>query len=344
MNIATQLAETSIARRVAERRFLVTGGSGFIGSHLCERLLNRGDEVLCVDNFYTGSRRNILNLLDHPRFELMRHDVCFPLYVEVDEIFNLACPASPIHYQTDPVQTTKTSVHGAINMLGLAKRVKARILQASTSEVYGDPAVHPQTEDYWGKVNPVGPRSCYDEGKRCAETLFFDYRRQHNLRIKVARIFNTYGPRMHPNDGRVVSNFIVQALLGRDITVFGDGSQTRSFCYVDDLIDGIVRLMNTADDVTGPINLGNPNEFTMLELASLVIELTGSRARVVHRPRPKDDPRQRRPDISKASDLLRWAPHTQLREGLVKTIQYFEGLLSDEAIRPHILHELGVKA
>jgi UDP-glucuronate decarboxylase len=327
-----------------ETRVLVTGGAGFLGSHLCERLIKDGASVICVDNYFTGTRRNIDGMIDHHRFELVRHDVTFPLFVEVDEIYNLACPASPIHYQHDPVQTTKTSVHGAINMLGLAKRLRAKILQASTSEVYGDPNVHPQTEDYWGHVNPIGPRSCYDEGKRCAETLFFDYWRQHKMRIKVARIFNTYGPRMHPNDGRVVSNFIVQALLGRDITVFGDGLQTRSFCYVDDLIDGLVRLMNTADDVTGPVNLGNPNEFTMLELASLVVELTGSRARVVHRPRPQDDPRQRRPDISKADDLLRWAPQTQLREGLVKTIKYFEGLLSDEAIRPHILHELGVKA
>jgi len=327
-----------------ETRVLVTGGAGFLGSHLCERLIKDGASVICVDNYFTGTRRNIDGMIEHHRFELMRHDVTFPLFVEVDEIYNLACPASPIHYQHDPVQTTKTSVHGAINMLGLAKRLRAKILQASTSEVYGDPNVHPQTEDYWGHVNPIGPRSCYDEGKRCAETLFFDYWRQHKMRIKVARIFNTYGPRMHPNDGRVVSNFIVQALLGRDITVFGDGLQTRSFCYVDDLIDGLVRLMNTADDVTGPINLGNPNEFTMQELASLVIELTGSRSRVVHRPRPQDDPRQRRPDISKADDLLHWAPQTQLREGLLKTIKYFEGLLSDEAIRPHILHELGVKA
>ena len=327
-----------------ETRVLVTGGAGFLGSHLCERLIKDGASVICVDNYFTGTRRNIDGMIEHHRFELMRHDVTFPLFVEVDEIYNLACPASPIHYQHDPVQTTKTSVHGAINMLGLAKRLRAKILQASTSEVYGDPNVHPQTEDYWGHVNPIGPRSCYDEGKRCAETLFFDYWRQHKMRIKVARIFNTYGPRMHPNDGRVVSNFIVQALLGRDITVFGDGLQTRSFCYVDDLIDGLIRLMNTADDVTGPVNLGNPNEFTMQELASLVIELTGSRSKVVHRPRPQDDPRQRRPDISKADDLLHWAPKTQLREGLMKTIKYFEGLLSDEAIRPHILHELGVKA
>jgi UDP-glucuronate decarboxylase len=327
-----------------ETRVLVTGGAGFLGSHLCERLIAEGASVICADNYFTGTRRNIDGLLDHHRFELIRHDVTFPLYVEVDQIYNLACPASPVHYQHDPVQTTKTSVHGAINMLGLAKRLRAKILQASTSEVYGDPAVHPQTEDYWGHVNPIGPRSCYDEGKRCAETLFFDYWRQHKLRIKVARIFNTYGPRMHPNDGRVVSNFIVQALLGRDITVFGDGLQTRSFCYVDDLIDGLIRLMNTTDEVTGPINIGNPKEFTMLELASIVIELTGSRSRIVHRPRPQDDPRQRRPDISKADDALSWAPQTALRDGLVRTIQYFEKLLSDEAIRPHIIHELGAKA
>src|SRR6266851_2652487 len=280
-------------RDLVRKRILVTGGAGFLGSHLCERLLEQGHDLICVDNFFTGTRDNVSGLLANPHFEVIRHDVTFSLYAEVDEIYNLACPASPIHYQRDPVQTTKTSVHGAINMLGLAKRVKAKILQASTSEVYGDPHIHPQTEDYWGHVNPIGPRSCYDEGKRCAETLFFDYWRQHQLRIKVARIFNTYGPRMHPNDGRVVSNFIVQALLGRDITVFGDGLQTRSFCYVDDLIDGIVRLMNTADEVTGPINIGNPKEFTMLELASLVIELTGSRSRLVHRPRPQDDPQQR---------------------------------------------------
>ena len=327
-----------------ETRVIVTGGAGFLGSHLCERLLKNGANLICVDNFFTGTRRNIDRMIDHHRFDLIRHDVTFPLYIEADQIYNLACPASPIHYQHDPVQTTKTSVHGAINMLGLAKRLRAKILQASTSEIYGDPNVHPQTEDYWGHVNPIGPRSCYDEGKRCAETLFFDYWRQHRLRIKVARIFNTYGPRMHPNDGRVVSNFIVQALLGRDITVFGDGLQTRSFCYVDDLIDGLVRLMNSPDDVTGPINIGNPKEFTILELASLVIELTGSRSRVVHRPRPQDDPRQRRPDISKAHDLLKWAPQTPLREGLMKTIAYFEDLLKDEAVRPFIIHDLGVKA
>ena len=283
-----------------EQRILVTGGSGFLGSHLCDRLIAEGANVICVDNFFSGTRSNVEHLLDHKRFELMRHDVTFPLYIEIDQIYNLACPASPIHYQRDPVQTTKTSVHGAINMLGLAKRVRAKILQASTSEVYGDPSVHPQMEDYWGNVNPIGPRSCYDEGKRCAETLFFDYRRQHNMRIKVARIFNTYGPRMHPNDGRVVSNFIVQALLGRDLTIYGEGSQTRSFCYVDDLIDGLVRLMGSSDDITGPINVGNPAEFTILQLATQVIELTGSRSRIVHRPLPQDDPRQRRPDISKA--------------------------------------------
>jgi UDP-glucuronate decarboxylase len=322
-----------------ETRVLVTGGAGFLGSHLCERLLERGANVICLDNFFTGARRNIDHLLDNRRFELMRHDVTFPLYVEVDQIFNLACPASPVHYQHDPVQTTKTSVHGAINMLGLAKRLRAQILQASTSEVYGDPDVHPQDETYWGHVNPIGPRSCYDEGKRCAETLFFDYWRQHKLRIKVARIFNTYGPRMHPNDGRVVSNFIVQALLGHDITVFGDGSQTRSFCYVDDLIDGLVRLMNTPDKVTGPINLGNPGEFTMLQLASMVIDLTGSRSRIVHRPLPQDDPRQRSPDISQANGVLGWKPQVKLLDGLVKTIAYFDDLISDESIRPLIVHQ-----
>ncbi len=324
-----------------ETRVLVTGGAGFLGSHLCERLLAQGAIVICADNYFTGTRRNIDAMLDHHRFELIRHDVTFPLYVEVDQIYNLACPASPVHYQHDPVQTTKTSVHGAINMLGLAKRLRAKILQASTSEVYGDPNVHPQTEDYWGHVNPIGPRSCYDEGKRCAETLFFDYWRQHKLRIKVARIFNTYGPRMHPNDGRVVSNFIVQALLGRDITVFGDGLQTRSFCYVDDLIDGLIRLMNSPDKVTGPINIGNPKEFTMLELAAEVIELTGSRSRIVHRPLPQDDPRQRRPDISKAGEALGWTPQTPLREGLTRTIDYFEKLLKDESIRPFIAQEQG---
>ena len=327
-----------------ETRVIVTGGAGFLGSHLCERLLKNGANVICVDNYFTGTRRNIYRMIDHHRFDLIRHDVTFPLYIEADQIYNLACPASPIHYQHDPVQTTKTSVHGAINMLGLAKRLRAKILQASTSEIYGDPNVHPQTEDYWGHVNPIGPRSCYDEGKRCAETLFFDYWRQHRLPIKVARIFNTYGPRMHPNDGRVVSNFIVQALLGRDITVFGDGLQTRSFCYVDDLIDGLVRLMNSPNDVTGPINIGNPTEFTILELAELVIALTGSRSRIVHRPRPQDDPRQRRPDISKANDLLGWAPQIALRDGLTKTIEYFEHLLKDEQIRPFIVHDLSAQA
>jgi UDP-glucuronate decarboxylase len=326
-----------------ETRAIVTGGAGFLGSHLCEQLLKKGANVICVDNYFTGTRRNIDRIIDHHRFELIRHDVTFPLYVEVDQIYNLACPASPIHYQRDPVQTTKTSVHGAINMLGLAKRLRARILQASTSEIYGDPNIHPQTEDYWGHVNPIGPRSCYDEGKRCAETLFFDYWRQHRLPIKVARIFNTYGPRMHPNDGRVVSNFIVQALLGRDITVFGDGLQTRSFCYVDDLIDGLLRLMNSPDDVTGPINIGNPKEFTILELASLVIELTGSHSRIAHRPRPQDDPRQRRPDISKANDLLKWKPQMPLREGLIETIAYFEDLLKDQTIHSGLIHELGAK-
>jgi UDP-glucuronate decarboxylase len=324
-----------------ETRVLVTGGAGFLGSHLCERLLQSGATVICLDNFFTGTRRNVEALLDDRGFELLRHDVTFPLYVEVDQIFNFACPASPVHYQHDPVQTTKTSVHGAINMLGLAKRLRAKILQASTSEVYGDPAVHPQVESYWGNVNPIGPRSCYDEGKRCAETLFFDYRRQHNLRIKVARIFNTYGPRMHPNDGRVVSNFIVQALLGRDITVFGDGLQTRSFCYVDDMIDGLLRLMDTADDVTGPINIGNPQEFTIADLATAVIELTGSRARIVHRPLPQDDPRQRSPDIAQAQKVLGWKPQTNLKEGLKRTIAYFDELLRSEEIRPLIKQQSG---
>lgn len=310
------------------KRCLVTGGAGFLGSHLCERLLDEGHDVLCVDNFYTGTRQNVLHLLDHPRFELMRHDVTFPLFVEVDEIYNLACPASPIHYQFDPVQTTKTSVHGAINMLGLAKRVKARILQASTSEVYGDPQVHPQKEDYVGHVNPIGFRSCYDEGKRCAETLFFDYYRQHQLQIKVARIFNTYGPRMHPNDGRVVSNFVVHALKGEPITVYGDGQQTRSFCYVDDLIEGFIRLMNTDDAFTGPVNLGNPGEFTILELAQKVIALTGSKSEIINMPLPSDDPRQRQPDISLAREVLDWQPHAKLEEGLVHTIAYFDELIS----------------
>ena len=314
-----------------EKRILITGGAGFLGSHLCDMMLARGHRVLCVDNFFTGTQRNVDHLRDNSRFELMRHDVSFPLFVEVDEIYNLACPASPIHYQRDPVQTTKVSVVGAINMLGLAKRTKAKIFQASTSEVYGDPSVHPQTEDYWGNVNPIGIRSCYDEGKRCAETLFFDYRRQHGLSIKVARIFNTYGPRMHPNDGRVVSSFIVQALRGQDITIFGSGEQTRSFCYVSDLLDGFVRLMDTPDEVTGPINIGNPVEFTMLELATLVIELTGSRSKIVHLPLPADDPRQRRPDISLAREKLDWEPKIQLREGLEKTIAYFDAQLAGYA-------------
>jgi UDP-glucuronate decarboxylase len=308
-------------------RVLVTGGAGFIGSHLCDRLVEKGYEVLCVDNFFTGARSNIAHLLDTKTFELMRHDVTFPLFVEVDQIYNLACPASPIHYQFDPVQTTKTSVHGAINMLGLAKRVKARILQASTSEVYGDPAVHPQEEGYWGNVNPIGPRSCYDEGKRCAETLFFDYYRQHQLDIKVARIFNTYGPRMHPNDGRVVSNFVMQALRGEDITLYGDGQQTRSFCYVDDMVEGLIRLMESPDGVTGPINLGNPGEFTIKELAEHVIDLTGSSSKMVHKPLPQDDPKQRQPDITRANEHLVWAPTIALRDGLSKTIPFFDNLL-----------------
>lgn len=310
------------------KRILVTGGAGFIGSHLCERLIAQGAEVLCADNFFTGTRTNVAHLIAHPMFELVRHDVTFPLYVEVDEIYNLACPASPVHYQHDPVQTTKTSVHGAINMLGLAKRVKAKILQASTSEVYGDPTVHPQPEEYWGNVNPIGPRSCYDEGKRCAETLFFDYHRQHQLNIKVARIFNTYGPRMHPNDGRVVSNFIIQALKNEPITLYGDGSQSRAFCYVDDLVEGLMRLMNAEDAITGPMNLGNTGEFTIRELAELVIELTGSRSQIASRPLPQDDPRQRRPDITKAENILGWEPKVPLREGLEKTITYFNAVLS----------------
>ncbi|MEZ5997552.1 MAG: UDP-glucuronic acid decarboxylase family protein [Hyphomonas sp.] len=304
-------------------RILVTGGAGFIGSFLCERLLETGAEVLCVDNFFTGRRSNVAHLLDNPRFEIMRHDVTFPLFVEVDQIYNMACPASPIHYQFDPVQTTKTSVHGAINMLGLAKRTKAKILQASTSEVYGDPEIHPQPEEYWGNVNPIGPRSCYDEGKRCAETLFFDYHRQHKTRIKVARIFNTYGPRMHPNDGRVVSNFIVQALQGKDLTIYGDGTQTRSFCFVSDLVDGLIRLMNSPDDLTGPVNLGNPGEFSMLELANKVIEMTGSSSKIVHKPLPQDDPRKRQPDIRRAREALGWEPSVKLEEGLRPTIEYF---------------------
>ncbi|MDD2760463.1 MAG: SDR family oxidoreductase [Methylomonas sp.] len=313
------------------KRILVTGGAGFLGSHLCERLINDGHEVLCADNFYTGRKHNLSALFSNPLFELLRHDVTFPLYVEVDEIYNLACPASPVHYQFDPVQTTKTSVHGAINMLGLAKRIKAKIFQASTSEVYGDPEVHPQTESYWGRVNPVGIRSCYDEGKRCAETLFFDYFRQHDMRIKVARIFNTYGPRMHPNDGRVVSNFVVQALKGDPITLFGDGSQTRSFCYVDDLIEGFVRIMDSPDEITGPINLGNPSEFTIRELAEKVIDITGSRSPMIYKPLPSDDPLQRKPDISFAQKALNWTPNIQLDEGLKRTICYFEELLGQNA-------------
>ena len=320
MSSATQINPTS-------KRVLVTGGAGFLGSHLCDRLIAQGHDVLCIDNYYTGRRGNVAHLMDNPNFELMRHDVTFPLYVEVDEIYNLACPASPIHYQHDPVQTTKTSVHGAINMLGLAKRIGAKIMQASTSEVYGDPTIHPQTEDYWGNVNPIGPRSCYDEGKRCAETLFFDYHRQHKLKIKVARIFNTYGPRMHPHDGRVVSNFIMQALKGEDITIFGDGEQTRSFCYCSDLVEAFIRLMATPDEITGPINTGNPGEFSMLELANAVIELTGTKSKLVHKPLPEDDPKQRQPDITLAKKHLDWEPKVPLREGLVPTIDYFEGLV-----------------
>ncbi|NBT29226.1 MAG: SDR family oxidoreductase [Gammaproteobacteria bacterium] len=309
------------------KRVLITGGAGFLGSHLCDRLVNRGDDVICLDNFFTGDKRNIAHLLGRANFELIRHDVTFPLYVEVDEIYNLACPASPIHYQHDPVQTTKTSVHGAINMLGLAKRTGAKILQASTSEVYGNPEVHPQPEAYWGRVNPIGIRSCYDEGKRCAETLFFDYYRQHGLHIKVARIFNTYGPRMHPEDGRVVSNFIVQALRGEPITVYGEGIQTRSFCYVDDLVDGLIRLMDSSDEVTGPINFGNPQEFTIAELAQIILEAVGSSAQIAHLPLPQDDPTQRRPDISLAKDVLGWSPTVDLTAGLSKTIDYFRELL-----------------
>jgi UDP-glucuronate decarboxylase len=311
------------------RKILVTGGAGFVGSHLCDRLIAAGNDVLCVDNFYTGNRDNVIDLIDNPHFELMRHDVTFPLYVEVDEIYNLACPASPIHYQLDPVQTTKTSVHGAINMLGLAKRTGAKILQASTSEVYGDPEVHPQTEDYLGNVNPIGPRGCYDEGKRCAETLFFDYHRQHGTRIRVARIFNTYGPRMHPDDGRVVSNFIVQALGGNPITIYGDGNQTRSFCYVSDLVDGLVTLMDSDDDVTGPINLGNPREMTIRELAEQIIRMTGSKSTLVEKPLPGDDPTQRCPDITRARAQLDWTPAVALEDGLEKTIRYFKDTLKD---------------
>ncbi|MCF8468234.1 MAG: SDR family oxidoreductase [Sneathiella sp.] len=317
----------------SQKKILVTGGAGFLGSHLSSRLVDEGHDVLCLDNYFTGSKQNIENLLAHPNFELMRHDVTFPLYVEVDEIYNLACPASPVHYQFDPVQTTKTSVHGAINMLGLAKRLKAKILQASTSEVYGDPDVHPQPEEYMGRVNIFGPRACYDEGKRCAETLFYDYHHQHNVKIKIVRIFNTYGPNMRPDDGRVVSNFIVQALQNKPVSIFGEGTQTRSFCYVDDLIDGMTRMMNTADEITGPINIGNPNEFTVLELANLVLELTGSRSKLEFHPLPQNDPLQRCPDISKAKALLEWKPDTQLREGLTKTIAYFERLLSTDEMR-----------
>ncbi len=312
------------------KRILVTGGAGFLGSHLCERLLSEKNEVICADNYFTGTRKNIAHLLDDPSFEILRHDITFPLYVEVDEIYNLACPASPIHYQFDPVQTTKVSVHGAINMLGLAKRVKARILQASTSEVYGDPDVHPQREDYWGNVNPLGPRACYDEGKRCAETLFMDYRRQHNLGIKIARIFNTYGPRMHPNDGRVVSEFVVRALEGEPITIFGDGSQSRSFCYVNDLIDGLCKLMASDDEVTGPINLGNPIELTVGQLAETIVTMTDSKSEVIYGPLPADDPKRRKPDISKAKSILDWQPHTELEAGLERTIAYFSDLVASE--------------
>jgi UDP-glucuronate decarboxylase len=309
------------------KKIMVTGGAGFLGSHLCEKLLNQGHEVICVDNFFTGAKRNITHLIKHPYFELIRHDVTFPLYIEVDEIYNLACPASPVHYQFDPVQTTKTSVHGAINMLGLAKRTKAKILQASTSEIYGDPEIHPQVESYWGRVNPIGIRSCYDEGKRCAETLFFDYYRQHNVKIKIVRIFNTYGPRMHPNDGRVVSNFIVQALKGEDISLYGDGTQTRSFCYVDDLLEAMVRTMNTSDEFIGPINIGNPGEFTIKQLAESVIRLTGSKSKITYKPLPSDDPKQRQPDISMAKQVLKWEPTIQLEAGLLKTIDYFRDIV-----------------
>ncbi|OYW60320.1 MAG: NAD-dependent dehydratase [Azorhizobium sp. 32-67-21] len=321
------------AKSILPARIAVTGGAGFLGSHLCDLLLAEGHEVLCIDNFYTGTRRNIEHLLPNPRFELMRHDVTFPLYIEVDAIYNLACPASPVHYQFDPVQTTKTSVIGAINVLGLAKRLKVPVLQASTSEIYGDPLEHPQTEAYWGNVNTIGPRACYDEGKRCAETLFFDYHRQHKMQIKVARIFNTYGPRMHPNDGRVVSNFVVQALTGQDITIFGDGSQTRSFCYVDDLVDGLFRLMTSPPDVTGPVNLGNPQEFTIAELATEVLDLVGGSSKLVRKPLPQDDPRQRQPDIRLAREKLGWEPAIPLREGLRKTIAYFEALLAEKGRR-----------
>jgi UDP-glucuronate decarboxylase len=317
-------------KNLSSKRILVTGGAGFLGSHLCERLLNQGHEVLCADNFYTGRRANIAHLISNPYFEVLRHDICFPLYAEVDEIYNLACPASPIHYQFDPVQTTKVSVHGSINMLGLAKRLKIKILQASTSEIYGDPDIHPQPETYWGNVNPIGLRSCYDEGKRCAETLFFDYHRQHKLRIKVARIFNTYGPRMHPNDGRVVSNFIMQTLRDENITVYGDGTQTRSFCYVDDLIEGLTRFMESPDEFIGPVNLGNPVEFSILELAEKLIHLTGSKSKIVFKPLPSDDPRQRQPDISLAKEKLGWNPTIPLEDGLVKTIEYFTEMVKGE--------------
>ncbi len=310
----------------------MTGGAGFLGSHLCDKLIARGHDVLCVDNFYTGSKDNLIHLLNNPFFELMRQDITFPLYVEADEIYNLACPASPVHYQFDPVQTTKTSVHGAINMLGLAKRIKARILQASTSEIYGDPAVHPQPESYWGHTNPIGPRACYDEGKRCAETLFFDYHRQHSVQIKVARIFNTYGPRMHPNDGRVVSNFIVQALTNQPITIYGDGSQTRSFCFVDDLIAGLTSLMESGPEITGPVNLGNPHEFTIIELADMIVEMTGSKTKIINESLPTDDPKQRQPDITRAKEILDWTPRVELREGLARTIQYFEDLISRSGV------------
>jgi UDP-glucuronate decarboxylase len=323
--------ESSPNRAVPRKTVLITGGAGFLGSHLCDRLIAEGHDVICLDNFFTGSKQNVEHLIGHPRFELLRHDVTFPLYIEVDEIYNLACPASPIHYQHDPVQTTKTSVHGAINMLGLAKRLKCRVFQASTSEVYGDPSVHPQTEAYWGNVNPIGPRSCYDEGKRCAETLFFDYHRQHRLDIKVARIFNTYGPRMHPNDGRVVSNFIVQALKGEPITIYGDGSQTRAFCYVDDLIEGFVRLMASPSEVTGPINLGNPGEFTIRELAEMTIKMIGSKSTLSFLPLPQDDPKQRRPDITLAERHLDWRPCVPLADGLRRTIDYFDGLMTKGA-------------
>ncbi len=319
-------------RRVSAKTILITGGAGFLGSHLCDRLLAQGHEVICLDNCFTGNKKNIYHLMDNPKFEFLRHDVTFPLYVEVDEIYNLACPASPVHYQFDPVQTTKTSVHGAINMLGLAKRVKAKILQASTSEVYGDPSIHPQPETYWGNVNPIGQRACYDEGKRCAETLFFDYYRQHALRIKVARIFNTYGPRMHPFDGRVISNFIIQALRGQPITVYGDGRQSRSFCYVDDLVEVLIRIMESSDDFTGPVNIGNPCEYSILEIAEKVIELTGSSSEIIYSELPLDDPRQRRPEITLARDTFGWEPKVELEDGLKRTIRYFEDLLREEKI------------